>query len=347
MKNCKKQEGMIGMRIAVDIFGGDNAPLEPLKACIRATKEGIAGIIAVGDEGRIRSAAEKEGLDLTGIEILHAPSVIPVEANPTDITKKYGDSSMAVTLRAVAEGKADAAISAGSTGAFVVGATLIVKRIKGVRRAAFAPVIPSGKGAFMMLDVGANVDCRPEMLVQFALLGSIYMEKVMGVRSPTVGLVNIGTEETKGQELQIEAHRLLKDAPVNFIGNVEPRYLPGGACDVAVADGFTGNIVLKTMEGTIGALFGEIKKVLYSSAMTKLAALMLKKGLVGLKRKMDYAEYGGTALLGISKPIVKVHGDSRAKTYVSAMRQAVRMYELNVVGLMSEAVSAQRMKEEE
>lgn len=338
---------MIKMRIAIDIFGGDNAPLEPLKACVSAKNAGIADIIAVGDEEKIRSAAAENGLDLAGIEIIHAPSVIPVEAVPTEITKKYADSSMAVALRAVADGRADAAISAGSTGALVVGATLIVKRIKGVRRAAFAPVIPSGKGAFMMLDVGANVDCRPEMLVQFALLGSVYMEKVMGVENPTVGLINIGAEETKGQELQAETYKLLKTAPVNFIGNVEPRYIPGGACDVAVADGFTGNIVLKTMEGTIGTLFGEIKKVFYRSSITKLAALLLKKGLKELKNKLDYAEYGGTALLGISKPVVKIHGDSKEKTFVSAMKQAVKMHELNVVGLMSEAVKSQKEQNEE
>jgi len=333
------------MRIAVDIFGGDNAPFAPLKACVCARKAGIAEVIAVGDEAKIKEVAEKEQLPLDGIQIVHAPAVIPVEANPTDITKKYADSSMAVALKLVAQGEADAVISAGSTGAFVVGATLIVKRIRGVRRAAFAPVIPGCDGKYMLVEVGANVDCRPEMLLQFALLGSIYMEKVLGVKNPRVGLINIGTEDTKGQELQVETYKLLKEASLNFIGNVEPRYLSEGACDVAVADGFTGNVVLKTLEGTVHSLFSELKKVFYATPVSKIAALTLKKGLKKLKNKMDYSEYGGSALLGISKPVIKVHGDSQAKTFVKAMEQAIKMEKMNVIGLMAEAVSAAKDKE--
>ena len=333
------------MRIAIDIFGGDNAPLEPLKACVMAKEAGLAEVIAVGDESKIKEVAAAEGISLDGITIVHAPDVIPVEADATEITKKYANSSMAVALKLVAQGEADAVVSAGSTAAFVVGATFIVKRIRGVKRAAFAPVIPSRKGKYMMVDVGANVDCRPEMLNQFALLGSIYMEKVLGVDNPRVGLINIGAEESKGQELQVATYQLLKDAPLNFIGNIEPRYLSEDVCDVAVADGFTGNIVLKTLEGTVSSLFGELKGVFYATPITKMAALILKKNLKKLKKKMDYSEYGGTAMLGICKPVIKVHGDSVAKTFVKGMEQAVKMDEMNVCGLMADAVKAAKGEE--
>ena len=328
------------MKIIIDMYGGDNAPKAPILGAAMAAKELGVDIVAVGNEAEMRKICEENGV--SGFEFIDAPLVMPVCAEPTEVMKSYKESSLAVGLRALAEGRGDAYVSAGSTGAIVVGATLIVKRIKGIKRAALASVIPGLDRSYMLLDLGANVECRPEMLCQFASMGSIYMNKVEGVPNPEVGLINIGAEESKGGELQKEAYKLLKESDLNFIGNVEPRDLPKGICDVAVADGWTGNIVLKLTEGLVSAFGKKLKGVMMSSLLTKLGALTMKGALTDFKKSMDYTERGGAPLLGIAKPVIKAHGSSDPKAFMNAVRQAKAFYEQDVIGTISAAVAAQK-----
>lgn len=328
------------MKVIIDMYGGDNAPKAPILGAAMAAKELGVEIVAVGNEAEMRKICEEN--DISGFEFIDAPMVMPVCAEPTEVMKSYKESSLAVGLRALAEGRGDAFVSAGSTGAIVVGATLIVKRIKGIKRAALASVIPGLDRSYMLLDLGANVECRPEMLCQFASMGSIYMNKLEGVENPEVGLINIGAEESKGGELQKEAYKLLKESDLNFIGNVEPRDLPRGVCDVAVADGWTGNIVLKLTEGLVSAFGKKLKGVMMSSLLTKLGALTMKGALTDFKKSMDYTERGGAPLLGIAKPVIKAHGSSDPKAFMNAVRQAKAFYEQDVVGNISAAVAAQK-----
>ena len=328
------------MKIIIDMYGGDNAPKAPILGAAMAAKELGVDIVAVGNEAEMRKICEENGI--SGFEFIDAPLVMPVCAEPTEVMKSYKESSLAVGLRALADGRGDAFVSAGSTGAIVVGATLIVKRIKGIKRAALASVIPGLDRSYMLLDLGANVECRPEMLCQFASMGSIYMNKLEGVENPEVGLINIGAEESKGGELQKEAYKLLKESDLNFIGNVEPRDLPKGVCDVAVADGWTGNIVLKLTEGLVSAFGKKLKGVMMSSLLTKLGALTMKGALTDFKKSMDYTERGGAPLLGIAKPVIKAHGSSDPKAFMNAVRQAKAFYEQDVIGTISAAVAAQK-----
>lgn len=333
------------MKIIADAFGGDNAPLEILKGCAMAVKEYGIEMVVTGDEKTIRKAAGENGVSLEGIKIVHAPQVMDMDAPPTAILKSYRDSSMAVGLRLLSEGEGDAFVSAGSTGAFVVGASHIVKRIKGIKRAALAPVIPTVEGRYMLIDCGANAECRPEMLVQFGAMGAAYMNKVLHVENPRVALINNGAEEHKGTPLQQEAYGLLSQSPLHFVGNIEARQLPQGGCDVAVCDGFTGNIVLKLTEGLSKALIGQIKGILMKNTATKLAALTLKGGLAEFKKKMDYKEYGGAALLGIAKPTIKAHGSSDAKAFKNAVGQAVRFAREDVIGSIEGYLAEMKAKE--
>ena len=328
------------MKVIIDMYGGDNAPKAPILGAAMAAKELGVDIVAVGNEAEMRKICEENGI--SGFEFIDAPLVMPVCAEPTEVMKSYKESSLAVGLRALADGRGDAYVSAGSTGAIVVGATLIVKRIKGIKRAALASVIPGLDRSYMLLDLGANVECRPEMLCQFASMGSIYMNKLEGVENPEVGLINIGAEESKGGELQKEAYKLLKESDLNFIGNVEPRDLPKGVCDVAVADGWTGNIVLKLTEGLVSAFGKKLKGVMMSSLLTKLGALTMKGALTDFKKSMDYTERGGAPLLGIAKPVIKAHGSSDPKAFMNAVRQAKAFYEQDVIGTISAAVAAQK-----
>ena len=328
------------MKVIIDMYGGDNAPKAPILGAAMAAKELGVDIVAVGNEAEMRKICEEN--DISGFEFIDAPMVMPVCAEPTEVMKSYKESSLAVGLRALADGRGDAFVSAGSTGAIVVGATLIVKRIKGIKRAALASVIPGLDRSYMLLDLGANVECRPEMLCQFASMGSIYMNKLEGVKNPEVGLINIGAEESKGGELQKEAYKLLKESDLNFIGNVEPRDLPKGVCDVAVADGWTGNIVLKLTEGLVSAFGKKLKGVMMSSLLTKLGALTMKGALTDFKKSMDYTERGGAPLLGIAKPVIKAHGSSDPKAFINAIRQAKTFYEQDVIGTISAAVAAQK-----
>lgn len=331
------------MRIVVDAFGGDFAPKAALEGCALAKSEMDSTIVVCGDEEKIRECAKKENIDISGIEILHAPSVLDIHDDPKSLLKAKADSSMAVGLKYVADGQGDAFVSAGSSGGIMVGGTFITKRIKGIKRPALAPVMPSMEKPFLLIDSGANIDMRPEFYAQFALMGSVYMERVMGVKNPRVGLLNIGSEETKGGDMLIEAHQMLKELPINFIGNVEARDVPYGACDVVVADGFSGNILLKTYEGTATAIMGMLKKTMLKSLKTKLAAAVLKPSLREMKSKMDYTEYGGAPLLGSAKPVFKTHGDSNAKTFKNAILNAEKFAKARV----NEEIAALIAKEKE
>ena len=327
------------MRIIVDAFGGDNAPVEILKGTADAVSEyGITALVC-GDEARIRAVLSGNGISQAGMDFLNAPDVMPVEAEPTEILKSYKNSSIAAGMKALAGGLGDAFVTAGSTGAAVVGASLIVKRIKGVKRPALGPILPNSAGNYMLIDIGANAECRPEMLLQFGVMGSAYMKHIMGVENPRVGLVNIGAEETKGLELQIQAYHLMKNNPaINFVGNVEGRDLPLGACDVAVTDGFTGNIILKHTEGMGKFLSGELKSMFLAGFSSKIGALLLKKSIAAFRKKMDYTEYGGTPLMGISKPVIKAHGSSNAKAFKNAIRQAKNICENDVNDKIAQAL---------
>ncbi len=326
------------MRIIVDAFGGDHAPLEVLKGCSMAKEEYGVEITLCGDEEKIRDCAKNNNLSLDGMEILHAPSVIPVEADPTSLLKEYADSSMAVGMKALKNGEGDAFVSAGSTGALVVGASLIVKRLKGVRRVGLATVIPNANKFYLLMDAGANAECRPEMLAQFGVMGSVYMERLKDVKNPRVGLINIGAEETKGLELQLESYKLLQKAPVNFIGNVEARGLALGECDVAVCDGFVGNVALKMTEGLAKYFSIELKSMFMANIKTKIAALLMKDKITAFKKSMDYKEHGGAPLLGASQPVIKAHGSSDARAFKNAIRQAKECVENRVIEEMQNAL---------
>jgi len=327
----------LASKIIVDAFGGDNAPLEVIKGCERAVRELGVSIILTGSEEKIKKCAAENGLSLSGIEIVHTDDVFDIHEEPKEIMKSGKNSSMALGLNLLSEGKGDAFVSAGSTGALVMGATFIVKRIKGIKRIAPSPILPGDKGSFILLDAGANTECRPEMLVQFAVMGSAYMEKVMGVKSPKVGLLNIGSEETKGRELEIEAYKLLEKSGLNFAGNIEARDLPKGEVQVVVTDGFTGNIVLKLYEG-MGSFFAKKVKWIFSGA-GKLGAIFSLGKIKAFRKQMDYKEVGGSALLGVRKPVIKAHGSSDGTAFFNAVRQAKKCVEGNVAGVTESYVA--------
>ena len=333
------------MKIIIDAFGGDNAPGAVLEGCAQAVKELGARVVLTGDGEKIRAAAAEKDISLEGMEIAHAPTVIPVCEEPTQILRRYSDCSMAKGFQMLAAGEGDAFITAGSTGAMVVGATMIVKRIKGVKRAAIGTIIPNSAGHYMLLDSGANQECRPEMLRQFGVMGSVYMERIMGVKEPRVGLVNIGTEDSKGTDLQVEANKLLREAGVNYVGNVEAREIPLGGCDVAVCDGFTGNVVLKLTEGLAKMFAGELKKMFLASPGTKVGAVLLAKQVRGFKKKLDASEVGGALLLGIRRPVIKAHGNSDGKAFKNAIRQAMLCCEHGVVEEIAACLSREAGEE--
>lgn len=327
------------MRIIVDGFGGDNAPLEVLKGCVQAHDGLNVDITVVGDETKIRKCASENGIDISMLSIRHADAVMDVCTEPTKILKECSDTSMAVGLKMLADGEGDAFLSAGSTGALVVGATFIVKRIKGIKRTALATLIPTLNGRCLLLDSGANADCRPEMLAQFGIMGAAYMSRFMGINEPRVALANIGAEPSKGRELEVEAYKQLGAAPLNFVGNVEGRDIPLGSADVVVSDGFTGNLILKTIEG-MGKFFSANLKDMFSSGIgSKLGALLLMKKIKEFRKKTDYTEQGGAPLLGTQKPVIKAHGSSNAKAFYNAVRQAVICVENDLVGGITEGLA--------
>ena len=335
------------MRIIVDAFGGDNAPVEILKGAAKAIIAYDCDIVLTGDEEKIRQAAQENGISLDRMEIVHAPDVMTMEDHPKSILREHKECSMAVALRLLAEGKGDAVVSAGSTGALLMGGTFIVKRIKGVSRPALAPIMPSDDQPFMLIDSGANADCRPEMLLQFAHMGSIYMSHMFPREGgPRVGLLNVGTEDTKGGELQLATFPLLKESGLNFIGNVEARDVPAGVADVVVADGFSGNVLLKTMEGTVDMLLKNLKESFMTSLFTKIGAALVLPGLRKLKKKLSTSEYGGAVLLGVNKPVIKAHGNSKADGFCSAIRIAAEFAASGAIAQIEAAVAKKESSEE-
>lgn len=325
------------MRVVVDAFGGDNAPFEIVKGASEASVQFKTEITLTGKKDEIERIINENNFGFFGeLNIVDTDDVISMHDDPTTILKAHSNSSMALAFKELCEGRADAFVSAGSTGAIVVGGTLIVKRIKGIKRPALGGLIPSPDGHYMLMDMGANSECRPEMLAQFGIMASVYLENVEGIKNPKIGLLNIGVEDTKGDELRIEAYKLLKDAPINFVGNVESREMPKGVCDAVIADGYTGNIALKLIEGTSITLFKMVKGALYKNLLNKIAALILKKDLYALKSMMDSSEIGGAPLLGVSKPVIKAHGSSDAKAIKNAIKQAIIFTEKDVISTISE-----------
>ncbi len=333
------------MKVLVDAFGGDNAPLEIIKGCILCLKqyEGLS-IGLVGNRELIEQCAKEHDLSLDEMQIFDAPDRISMEDEAGEIMKSKKNSSMAVGLQLLAKGEGDAFLSAGNSGALIMGATFIVKRIKGVKRPAFAPVMPSSGGPVLLIDSGANIDVRPDMLQQFGVMGSVYMENVLHIQNPRVALANVGTEDHKGGELQHEAFRLLKNSGLNFIGNMEARDFPAGACDVIVADGFTGNIIIKMYEGVAKELMKKIKEMFMKNAKTKLAALMIKKDIYELKQYFDYNRYGAAPVMGSAKPVLKTHGSAKAETIVTSMRSVIDFINSDVTGKIADRLA--KLKEE-
>lgn len=323
------------MKIIIDAMSGDNAPHEIIKGALLAKKEFSCGIILVGDEAVIRESAANQNLSLDGVEIVHASEVITMDDAPLAIREKR-DSSMRVGFRLLHEGKGDAFVGAGNTGAMHVGSTLFVRRIHGIRRSAIASILPLEK-PLILIDSGANIEVTEDFLHQFAIMGSIYMKNMFGLEKPRVGLLNNGTEEAKGTPLYVNTYKVLSDSPyINFVGNIEGKDIPFGKCDILVCDGFTGNVTLKTMEGMSHFIMKRIKKLFLSSLTTKLAALLCKKKIAGLRREFDASEYGGAPFLGINAPVIKAHGSSDAHAFKNAVRQAITCCETNIVGEITE-----------
>ncbi len=319
------------MKIIIDCMGGDKAPLEIIKGTVDARRELGGEYLLVGNETVIRTLAAEHHLDIDGMDILHAESVITMEDDAMAPVKTKKDSSMAMGLRALSEGAGQAFVSCGNTGALFSGATLIVRRIKGVHRAAIAALLPFAPPV-LMLDAGANVVVRPEFLPQFAAMGAAYMKSLFGMESPRVGLLNNGAEESKGTPLQTEAYALLQaDTGINFVGNVEGNTVMQDTCDVLVTDGFTGNIMLKSMEGIGKLIMKRMKHVFYATPVTKLAALTVKKPLGEMKKDFDVSEHGGSPILGLRKPVIKAHGSSDARAFKNAIRQAIRFAESSAI----------------
>lgn len=331
---------MAKIKVAMDAFGGDNAPDEVIKGAAKAVKSYGVEIVLCGEEKAVRERMKALGVSEEGISVKDAEGVIRIEDTPTDIRKSKLNSSMGVAFQMVKNGEADAFISGGSTAALVVGGTTIIGRIKGIKRPSLAPIIPSVNQSYILLDGGANVDCRPEMLRQFAVMGSVYMDKIMNVQSPRVGLLNVGSEEEKGRELELESYKLLKEAPVNFIGNIEGREAALGGCDVLVTDGFTGNIYLKTVEGMGKFMKLSLKQLFFKNIGTKIGAAFTMKGIKQLSQKMDYRETGGSPLLGTAKPVIKAHGSSDATAFMNAVRQAKEFIENNVIEEIAAVLNA-------
>ncbi|MFC7320410.1 phosphate acyltransferase PlsX [Halobacillus campisalis] len=326
------------MKLAIDAMGGDHAPEAIVKGALLAVSSiKDLEITLVGDEEKISPFLNDNSAK---INVLHTTEVITADDEPVRAVRKKKQASMVLMAKEVKDGRADGCISAGNTGALMSAGLFGVGRLDGVERPALSPTLPTEDGrGFLMLDVGANVDAKPSHLLQYAIIGSIYCEKVRGITSPRVGLLNVGTEDGKGSELTKKAFELMNDAPIQFIGNVESRDLLNGVADVVVTDGFTGNIALKTIEGTAMTMFSMIKSTFMSNLKTKLAAVLVKNDLKGLKSKLDYSEYGGAGLFGLSAPVIKAHGSSNERAIHSAIKQACHMIEKDVTSTIQSTLN--------
>lgn len=325
------------MKLIIDAMGGDNAPLEIVKGALSGQKRWGVDVTLTGDTTAILQALEACGEKTLpqGMEIVHTTETVEMCDDPATVFRRKKDTSMGVGLTMLRDGRADAMVSAGSTGALLTGATLIVKRIRGIRRAAMAPVIPTTTGQAVLIDCGANAECTPEYLLQFAYLGNFYAQRVLGVDRPRVALLNIGTEDSKGTDLQKQTLALLRQAgkrgDLHFIGNIEAKEAIKGGCDVIVTDGFSGNIMLKSIEG-VGSFAGSALKTMFKkNLLTKLAALLVMPGLNAFKDRLDPNKVGGTAFIGISKPVIKAHGASNAEAIENAVGQAIQVARSGIV----------------
>lgn len=340
------------MKIIVDAMGGDNAPKAPVLGAIQAAKEYGVEILLVGQSERILECLKEEGIDTlpAGVEVAFASQVVEMCDNPTAVLHSGKDSSMVVGARLLSQGQGDAFVSAGNTGALLTVATLVTKRIKGIKRAAVSPVCPTETGKCVILDAGANNECTPEYLLQFGYMGSFYAQRYLDIANPRVGLLNNGAEETKGRELQKEAYALLKEAgeagDLNFVGNVEARDVPTGKVDVVVCDGFSGNILLKSIEGTAIFMAHQLKALFGKSLATKLGYLLCKDGVADFKKLMDSREVGGSMFLGVTKPVVKAHGSSDAYAMKNAIRQAKICVDSGVCEAIAENIDKMTLKKE-
>ena len=335
------------MKIILDAMGGDHAPLAPVMGAVDAVKDFGAQVVLVGREAEILQTLRDNGIEQlpAGMSIANAEEIVDMHDDPANVVRKKKDSSMMVALRMVAEGEGDACISAGSTGALLSGATLIVKRVKGIRRAAMGPCMPNKAGGkTVILDCGANAECTPEFLLQFGIVGTLYARKNLGVANPKVGLLNIGTEDSKGTPLQKEAYALLTDAHnkglINFVGNVEARDVPLGAVDVIVCDGFSGNVLLKSIEGTAMFMGSLVSKMFKKNFISKLSAALVMKDIKNFKKLLDYREIGGTQFLGIKKPVIKAHGSSDRLAFRNAVRQAMEAAGNDIAADLEQSLAA-------
>lgn len=339
------------MKIIVDAMGGDNAPAAIVQGALEASRLHGVEIILVGRAAEILRAVEACGEKTlpSGVEIRDASEVVEIEDDPATAFKRKKDSSLTVGLTLLKEGAGDAFVSAGSTGALLAGATLVVKRIRGIRRAAMGPVLPTATGKMLLCDCGANAECTPEYLLQFAYLGSYYAKRVLGIETPRVALLNIGAEASKGDALRHEAYTVLKEAGdagrIHFVGNLEASEAMMGGADVVVADGFSGNIMLKSLEGTAKFLMKELKKMFLSSTKTKLAAGLVKGDLAELKKLLDPSEVGGTPFLGISRPVIKAHGSSDAKAICNAVLRAKEYAESGFIADVERDVALMKVEQ--
>lgn len=318
------------MKILIDAMSGDNAPLEILKGVVLAADEfRDHELILVGNENVISDIAVQNDINLSGINIIPSVSVISMEDSPLSVVRDKRDSSMSVGFKALSKGEVDAFVSAGNTGALVTGATIIVRRIHGINRAAIASILPLSIPVLLM-DSGANLTVTSDNISQFAFMGAKYMEKIYGIDRPRIGQLNNGTEYNKGNTLQTESYQILSESGLNFVGNVEAKEVPFGVCDVLVTDGFTGNIFLKSVEGMGKFLMGTLKDVLTTNLVTKVSTLTMKDKIKDMKQRFDASEHGGAPLLGVSKPVIKAHGSSDAKAIKNAIRQAIFFVETGI-----------------
>ena len=337
------------MKIIVDAMGGDFAPLAPVKGALMAQEKYGVDIVLTGKTEEILKALQQCGCKELpkGMEIANATEVVEICDDPATAFKHKKDSSLTVGLNMLHAGDADGFVSAGSTGALLAGATLVVKRIRGLRRAALAPTIPTAKGKAVLIDCGANADCTPEYLLQFAYMGSYYARTMLGIAAPRVGLLSNGTEDHKGAQLQHETFPLLKAADaagrIRFIGNVEASQVFSGDVDVVVTDGFTGNVLLKGIEGSIKYMTRQLKGIFMKNFKTKMAALAIKNEFKALKASLDPNEVGGTAMLGISKPVIKAHGSSDARAIYNAIRQAISFVDSGIIDDITANISYMRV----
>jgi glycerol-3-phosphate acyltransferase PlsX len=331
------------MRIAVDGMGGDHAPQEVVAGTIQAVNEYGVNVVITGPKEKIEAELAKHQYDKTKVEIIDAREVISLDEAPVLAMRRKKDSSLRRAFDLVKEGKADAVVSAGSTGALLAGGLLIIGRIKGIDRAALAALIPGKNGRFMVIDLGANADVKPYNLVEFARMGRVYFESVLGFVKPKVGLINIGAEEEKGNELTKEAYQLLKaDTTINFVGNVEPREVTDGDVQILVCDGFTGNTILKMYEGVVKNLMSMIKEAMMSSTRGKVGGLLVKPSLKEFMANHDYKEEGGAALLGVDGLVIKAHGSSDARAYKNALRQAKKLYDRGFLKIYKENMAKEQ-----